>query len=76
MPTYTFKNLKTGEVKDEIMSISDIEKLTSEGEWKQVIGAPQLVTHVGSVVTKTSQGWQDHLKKIKKSSGSGNTIKT
>lgn len=75
MPTYTFKNLKTGEVRDEIMSIRDMERLISEGEWTQVIGAPQLVSHTGNIINKTSSGWKEHLKNIKKSSGSGNSIK-
>lgn len=69
MPSYTFRNIETGELKDELLTISEMEELVAEGEWKQVIGAPQLVTHTGNIVNKTSGDWKDHLKKIKKSSG-------
>lgn len=72
MPTYNLRNVKTGEEKEVIMSISDLEKTKQEGEWKVIIGAPKLVTHVGSVLGRTSGDWKDKLKQIKQSAG-GNT---
>ena len=69
MPLYTFRNIETDEVVTELMSISDMEELVAQGEWKQIIGAPNLVTHTGMIINKTSGDWKDHLKKIKKSSG-------
>jgi len=76
MPLYTFRNNKTGEVKDMVISVSSMQELTEQGEWEQVIGAPNMVTHTGNIVNKTSGDWKDHLKKIKKSSGKqvANTI--
>ena len=69
MPLYTFRNKETGEVKDMILSVSAMEELTEQGEWEQIIGAPNMVTHTGNIINKTSGDWKDHLKKIKKASG-------
>ena len=41
-----------------------------------VIQAPNMVTMVGSTLGKTSEGWRDLLKSIKKGSGKENTINT
>lgn len=38
------------------------------------IGAPKIVRDQGSILGKTSQGWKDLVKHIKKGSGKGNTI--
>ena len=67
MPIYTFRNKQTGEVKDMMLSVSSMQELTEQGEWEQIIGAPNMVTHTGNIINKTSGDWKDHLKKIKKS---------
>jgi hypothetical protein len=67
MPLYTFRNKQTGEEKSMMLSISAMEELTEQGEWQQVIGAPNMVSHTGNIVNKTSSDWKDHLKNIKKS---------
>jgi len=67
MPIYTFRNKQTGEVKDMMLSVSSMQELTDQGEWEQIIGAPNMVTHTGNIINKTSGDWKDHLKKIKKS---------
>lgn len=51
------------------MTISAMEEFIADGEWKQIIGAPNLVTHTGNIINKTSGDWKDHLKNIKKTSG-------
>lgn len=78
MPLYTFRNKETGEVKDMILSVSSMEELTEQGEWEQIIGAPNMVSHTGNIINKTSGDWKDHLKKIQKSTSRRikNTIKT
>ncbi len=76
MPTYDLKNTKTGETVTRLISISEKEKMVESGEWTQVLAVPHTVTQVGSNLSRTSQGWQDHLKSIKKGSGLSNTIKT
>lgn len=70
MPTYDLKNIKTGETKEFIISISKKEEMVAGGEWQQVhLSPPRDVTHVGSMIGKTSSDWRDHLKNIKKSTG-------
>lgn len=78
MPMYTMQNKSTGEVVDMRMSISEMVAMTENGEWKQIIGAPSLVSHTGNIVNKTPDSWKSHLKSIKKSAGKqvANTIKT
>jgi hypothetical protein len=78
MPTYTLKNRKTGEVADRVCSISEMTVLTDNesGEWDQIIGAPKIVTHTGSIINKTSSDWKNLLGKIKKGAGPSSTINT
>ena len=69
------KNLKTGEVKEMLLTISKKEEMIESGEWEQVFTkVAGIVTHTGNIVNKTSGDWKDLLKKIKKGSGKGNTI--
>ena len=78
MPTYDIKNTETGEEKEVIMSYDALQVyLDTHKEWKQVhLGASKIVSNTGSILGKTSDGWKDVLKGIKKGSGRGNTIKT
>tara|TARA_Y100001938_G_C8056528_1_gene414688 strand:- start:920 stop:1075 length:156 start_codon:yes stop_codon:yes gene_type:complete len=41
----------------------------------QMLVTPTIIGGTGSLLSKTSDGWKDHLKEIKKGSGKGNTIK-
>ncbi len=77
MPLYTMKNTTTGETQDMMLSISQMEEMRATGDWTQVIGAPNLVTHTGNMVNKTSGDWKDHLKNIKKAAGTrvANSVK-
>lgn len=70
MPTYDLRNKETGEVKEFLISISKKEEMVESGEWEQVhLGVAELVTHHGSILSKTSADWRDKLKDIKKKSG-------
>ena len=56
-----------------IISISKKEEMVASGEWEQIhTGVPDLVTHTGSMLGKTSGDWKNKLDQIKKQSG-GNT---
>lgn len=74
MPTYTMINNKTGEETDMILSFKEREELLAEGEYTQKLSTGKLVTSVKGTLSMTSDGWKDHLKQIKKTSGKGNTI--
>lgn len=66
MPTYDMQNIETGEVTEMIISISKMTEMVESGEWaNQINSAPQMVTGVGSVLSKTSSDWKDKLKQIK-----------
>lgn len=66
MPTYDMKHIKTGEVTEMYLSISKMTEMVESGEWtNQINSAPQMVTGVGSVLSKTSGDWKDKLKQIK-----------
>ena len=71
MPSYTMKD-SDGVEHDLLCSISDMEKKKEEG-WTVVFSAPKnnLIGHTGDVISHTSDGWKDVLRKIKdKSPGS------
>jgi len=77
MPTYTVIHEKTGEEKDIFCSFSELETYLKENpDWSKMISAPNIITHTGNVVNKTSGDWKDLMKNIKKGSGEGNTIKS
>jgi hypothetical protein len=42
----------------------------------QVLSAPRIVESTGGVLSKTSDGWKEHLGRVKKGAGRKNTIKT
>jgi hypothetical protein len=75
MPQYTIRNTKTEERETVIMSYEALqEHLNENPDWVQVIGAPKLVSGVGGVLSKNSDGFRDVLREMKKTSGRGNTI--
>jgi hypothetical protein len=77
MPTYTVKNKETDEYFEVFCSYDDLQNMLKEdSSISHVIQAPNMVTQTGSTLSKTSDGWKDLLKSIKKGSGRGNTINT
>jgi predicted nucleic acid-binding Zn ribbon protein len=66
MPTYTFKNTKTGKVYDDMMSIADKEKFLSKNKHiKQQITAINIVGGVqGMGSFKNDQGWGENMSRI------------
>lgn len=77
MPLYTFRNNKTGEQWTESMSIKNMEELTKEGsDISTIIYSPRIVSGVGSIQSKTDDGWKETLQKIQSGSGRSNTIRT
>ena len=65
MPTYRFYNRKTGLVYEEYMMISEMEKLIKK---KHIELLPptqmNIVSSVGSVDSKTDNGWKEVMSKI------------
>ena len=76
MPIYTFRNKETGEEVTEMISMAKREEKLATGEWEQVItGVAGFISDSKSTITRAGKDWEGHLKRIKKGSGQGNTIK-
>lgn len=74
MPTYTFKNLKTGKVWEETISISARDELVKDPNIQQIIDSAPAMSYKGTK-TKPAAGFRDVLKKIK-SKHRGSNINT
>ena len=65
MPTYIFKNKKTGIVYEDFMSITDMEKIISNPNMELVIDSVNIVSsHGDNIDAKTDAGWKETLAKI------------
>lgn len=74
MPTYTMRNIITGEVEEMILSLTERQQLLDTGVYTQELATPNFVSMTGGTLSKTSSDWKDLLKKIKKQSGRNNNI--
>ncbi len=75
MPKYTVKPLSGGEEYDIECKSADLDEYLKRNGLVKVIKFPGIVSHQGSLLSKTDNGWKDNLKRIKQASGKGNTIK-
>tara|TARA_B100000900_G_scaffold353135_1_gene321121 strand:- start:5668 stop:5976 length:309 start_codon:yes stop_codon:yes gene_type:complete len=65
MPTYRLKNLKTGKIYEDFMSISDMEKLKDDKNIKLMTPTQMnIVSSVGSIDGKTDNGWKEVMSKV------------
>ena len=65
MPTYRLKNLKTGKIYEDFMSISDMEKLKDDKNIKLMTPTQMnIVSSVGSVDSHTDNGWKENMARI------------
>ena len=78
MPSYTFKDLNTGEVFTTIMSMNEREEyVKSNPHMQQVIhSAPALGDPIRLGLKKPDNGFRDRLKEIKKTHSRGLTKAT
>jgi len=77
MPSYTLRDIKTKKERDVFCSWTQLQELLKEdNNLIQKLAVPKIVHDTGSLLARTSDGWKDHLKEIKKGSGRDNTIKT
>ena len=74
MPTYTFKNIKTGKIWEETISISARDEMVKNPEIEQIIDTAPSMSYKGTR-TKPDQNFRDVLKKIK-SKHRGSNINT
>lgn len=69
------KNKATGEIQEMYLSFSERDALLDTNEWEQMLSTPNFVTDTQSTLRRAGSDWQEHLGRIKKGSGKGNTIK-
>ncbi len=77
MPLYDVRVTETGEEKEISCSYTSLKEKVDSGEL-QILhkSSAMLVRDVGEHLSKTSDGWKDLMKSIKKGSGKDNTINT
>ena len=77
MPTYKFKNLKTGVVYEDFMSIKEMEKLrTNPNIELQIPDTLNIVSSTGdNIDAKTDSGWKETLAKISEAHPDGELAK-
>lgn len=76
MPTYSFRNTKTGEEFDEIMPIKNLDQYKIDNpDLEQLLGTPPLGDPVRLGLKKPDDTFRDILKQIKKNTQS-NRIKS
>ena len=65
MPTYRFKDNHTGEIWEELMTISEMEELI-KSDTIELLPPTQMniVSSVGSVDSKTDSGWKEVMSKV------------
>jgi|TARA_B100001093_G_scaffold276040_1_gene263804 hypothetical protein len=78
MPIYTVKkdNPKSTKTWEVSCSWKELQDILLEYRLVQVLSAPRIVESTGGVLSKTPDSWKEHLGRVKKGAGAGNTIKT
>ena len=70
MPSYTLRDIKTKKERDVFCSYTELQEiLKNDPQLVQKLTTPKIISGVGSLLSKTDDGWKDHLKEIKKGSG-------
>ena len=70
MPTYTLRNKSTKESFDVICKWNELkEMLDLDPNLVQMLTTPTIVSQVGSLLSKTDDGWKETLGRIKSGSG-------
>lgn len=64
MPLYTFKNVTTGEMWEELLSFSSREELLKDPNIEQVIYAPAIISGISGVTHKNDSGFKDLVSRI------------
>ena len=76
MPTYVFRNKETEEIEEHQMRVAELDDFKANNPHLVIqLQAMNMVSDTKSTLTRAGSEWQDHLKRMKKGSGRGNTIK-
>ena len=74
MPTYTMINVSNNEEKEMFMSVTERDEFLSNGEYKQKLITPTIISQHGSTHNKAGDGWKDVLRRVKSGAGRDNSI--
>lgn len=78
MPIYTVR--RDSEEAEKSWEVSctwkELQDMLEEYKLVQIPSAPRIVESTGGVLSKTSDSWKEHLGRVKKGAGRGNTVKT
>ena len=70
MPTYTIVNKKIEEEFDVFMTWTELQEMLKENpDLNQKLTTPGFVQSAKTPLRQAGEGWRDHLKRIKKTSG-------
>ena len=75
MPIYTLHRISTGEEWDVNCTFHELAPMLEDDDVVKVLSVPKIVSGVGSLQSKTDDGWKETLGRIKKGAGKDNTIK-
>ena len=76
MPVYTLRRKSTQEEWDVNIKFDDLAQLLEDDDIEKVLVPVKFASNTTSNLRRAGSEWNDHLSRIKKGSGSGNTIKT
>ena len=76
MPVYTLRRKSTDEIFDVNVKFDDLAQMLEDDDIERVLSTPDFSGNTVSNLRRAGSEWQDHLNRIKKGSGRGNTIKT
>ena len=78
MPTYTFKNIRTGEITEKFMKMSDKDQYMKDNPdlERHLCDIPKPIDPVRLGVKKPAEGFRDLLKTIKKNTGRRSKVNT
>jgi len=78
MPTYTFKNIRTGEITEKFMKMSEKDQYMKDNPdlERRLCDIPKPIDPVRLGVSQPAEGFRDLLKTIKKNTGRRSKVNT
>lgn len=76
VPKYTLRRKSTGEEWDITVPFDELARQLEDEDITMKLPTPNFASNTTSNLRRAGGEWQDHLGRIKKGAGKGNTIKT
>ena len=64
MPIYEFKRISTGEIFEEIMSMSAMEEFVKDDDIEKVVSAAQIISGIPGITHKNDGGFKDLMSRV------------